>query len=79
MAAVVTGNATRCIFGAGSRGTDVSDHNFRIGEQVARVPSLSERFAASGVYEVIRQLSTSNGELGEPCERVVRESQLRRS
>jgi hypothetical protein len=86
VAAVVSGDATHCIFGAGSRGTDVTDHKFRIGEQVELVPSLSERFAASSVYEVVRQLPTSNGELGyriksarRPCERVVRESQLRRS
>jgi hypothetical protein len=64
---------------------DVTDHKFRIGDKVELVPSIYERFAASGIYEVIRQLPTSNGELGyriksvkEPYERVVRESQLRR-
>ncbi len=66
--------------------SDVTDHKFRVGEHVELVPSLSERFAATGMYEVVRQLPTSNGELGyriksvrEPYERVVRESQLRRS
>ena len=63
----------------------MTDHKFRIGDKVELVPSIYERFAASGIYEVIRQLPTSNGELGyriksvkEPYERVVRESQLRR-
>ena len=80
------GPATHRILDAGSRGTDLTDHKFRIGEQVELVPSLSERFAATGMYEVVRQLPISNGELGyriksarEPYERVVRESQLRRS
>ena len=64
----------------------MTDHKFWIGEKVELVPSIYERFAATGIYEVVRQLPTSNGELGyriksvrEPYERVVRESQLRRS
>ena len=55
-------------------------------DQMELIPSLSERYAAAGIYEVIRQLPTSNGEFGyriksarEPHERAVRESQLRRS
>jgi len=79
-AAAVPGNATRCIFGAGSRGTDVTDPKFRIGEQVELVPSLSARFAATGIYEVVRQqLGCRIKSAREPHERVVRESQLRRS
>ena len=63
----------------------MSDYKFRIGEQVELVPSLTERLAAGGIYEVVRQLPTNNGELGyhiksdrEPYRRAVRESQLRR-
>ena len=79
-AAAVPGNATRCIFGAGSRGIDVTDPNFRIGEQAELVPSLSERFAATGIYEVVRQqLGCRIKSAREPHERLVRESQLRRS
>jgi hypothetical protein len=47
--------------------------------------SLAERLAAGGIYEVVRQLPTNNGEFGyriksarEPYERAVRESHLRR-
>ena len=65
-------------------GPDVAEHKFQIGEQVEFIPGLSERLASAGVYEVVRQLPTSNGEFGyrikserEPYERVVRESQLR--
>jgi hypothetical protein len=64
----------------------MTDHKFRIGERVELIPSLSERFAATGMYEVVRQLPTTDGEFGyriksiqEPYERVVKESQLRRS
>jgi hypothetical protein len=64
----------------------VTDHKFRIGEKVELVPSIYERFAATRTYQVVRQLPTSNGELGyriksarEPHERIVRKSQLRRS
>ena len=72
---------------AGDRGgSDMSVHKFRIGEEVELIPSLAERYAAAGIYEVIRQLPTSNGEFGyriksarEPHEMAVRESQLRRS
>jgi hypothetical protein len=63
----------------------VADHKFRIGEQVELVPGMAERLTAGGIYEVVRQLPTSNGEFGyriksdrEPYERAVRESQLRR-
>jgi hypothetical protein len=44
--------------------THVSDHKFRIGEQVEFIPGLSERLASPGIYEVVRQLPTSNGEFG---------------
>jgi len=36
----------------------VTDHKFRIGEQVELIPRLAERYAAAGIYEVIRQLPT---------------------
>jgi hypothetical protein len=55
-----------------------------LAEQVELVLSPAERLAAGGIYEVVRQLPTNNGELGyriksdrEPYQRAVRESQLR--
>jgi hypothetical protein len=44
--------------------THVADHKFRIGEQVELVPGMAERLTAGGIYEVVRQLPTSNGEFG---------------
>jgi hypothetical protein len=56
-----------------------------LAEQVELALSPAERLAAGGIYEVVRQLPTNNGELGyriksdrEPYQRAVRESQLRR-
>src|SRR5437868_6446910 len=47
-----------------ARSTEMTHHKFRIGERVELIPSLSERFAATGMYEVARQLPTTGGEFG---------------
>ena len=60
-------------------------HKFQVGEIVQLSPSVS-RNVLGGSYEVIQQLPEGNGEfqyrtksMNEPHERVVRESELRKS
>jgi hypothetical protein len=61
------------------------EHKFRIGEIVQLSPAIS-RNASGGVYVVTKQLPESAGgyeyrikSFNEPHERVVRESELRKS
>jgi hypothetical protein len=61
------------------------DHKFRVGEIVRLSPFIT-RNVPGGSYEVIKQLPERSGELeyriksmNEPHERVVRESELRKS
>jgi len=63
----------------------MSNHKFKLGITVFLERSSFNRDAASGAYEVTRQLPERNGEFeyqikssGEPHARVVRESELSR-
>jgi hypothetical protein len=58
-------------------------HKFRLGQSVRLSPTLFNRDAARGSYAVTRQLPERDGQLeyqikslGEPHERVVKESDL---
>ncbi len=58
-------------------------HKFRVGQKVQLV---APHFEPAGDYEIVRQLPDANGEChyriksaDEPHERVVKESQLRKS
>ena len=60
----------------------MATHKFRVGRKV----QLVDRYAPVGDYEIVRQLPESNGEFQyrikgshEAHERVVKESQLRKS
>jgi hypothetical protein len=63
----------------------MSNHKFKLGLTVFLERTTLNRDAASGAYEVTRQLPERNGEFeyqikssGEPHARVVRESELSR-
>jgi hypothetical protein len=63
----------------------MATHKFRVGQKVRFVPSLLERNAPVGDYEIMRQLPDAYGEFyyrikstHESHERVVKEGQLRR-
>ena len=64
----------------------MATHKFRIGRKVQLVATLFDRYAPAGDYEIVAQLPESNGEFQyrikgshEAHERVVKESQLRKS
>ena len=64
----------------------MATHKFRVGQQVYLLPEPSVRHLPKGEYEVVRQLPESDGEFHyqiksphEMHQRVVKESQLRRS
>ncbi len=61
-------------------------HRFRLGQKVQFARGYPYRSAASGDYEVVRQLPNSEGEFHyrikstmEPHERVVKESELQKA
>ena len=67
------------------QGERMSKHKFKLGLSVFLQHTNLNRGAASGTYEVTRQLPERNGEFeyqiksaGEPHARVVRESELSR-
>jgi hypothetical protein len=64
----------------------MAPHKFRVGQEVQLVATLLERYAPTADYQIVRQLPDAYGELyyrimspDEPHERVVKESQLRKS
>jgi hypothetical protein len=64
----------------------MATYKFRVGRKVQLIATLFSRFAAAGDYEIVRRLPESNGEFQykiksphEAWERVVKESQLRKS
>ena len=64
----------------------MATHKFRVGQKVQFVATLFEQFAPRGDYEIVRQLADAYGEFSyrikkadETHERVVKESQLRKS
>jgi hypothetical protein len=64
----------------------MATHKFRVGQKVWLVATRFDRYIPAGEYEVVRQLPKSDGEFQyrikgshEAHERVVKESQLRKS
>jgi hypothetical protein len=64
----------------------MTEHRFRLGQKVHFVRGYPYRNSASDLYEIVRQLPDSNGEyhyriksVGEPHERVVKESELEKA
>ena len=64
----------------------MATHKFRVGQKVQLVATLFEQYAPRGDYEIVRPLPNAYGEFhyriksaDEPHERVVKESQLRKS
>lgn len=73
---------TSCLFWAEN---DLSDHKFKIGQSVLYTSGIYGRGAASGVYKITQLLPSESDDCqyrikssGEPHERVVKESQLKR-
>jgi len=63
----------------------MATHKFRVGQMVELVPGLPMRYAPADDYKIVRQLPNDHGEVcyrvksaDKPCERVVKESPLRR-
>jgi len=64
----------------------MATHKFRVGQKVQLVATLFEQYAPRGDYEIVRRPPNAYGEFhyriksaDEPHERVVKESQLRKS
>jgi hypothetical protein len=64
----------------------MATHKFRVGQKVQLIATLFEQYAPKGEYEIVRQLPDAYGEFyyrikspDEPHEKVVKESQLRKS
>ena len=64
----------------------MATHKFRVGQKVQMIAKFFDRHAPVGDYEIVLQLPESEGEFNykiksphEPHQRMVKESQLRRS
>ena len=64
----------------------MATHKFRVGQKVQMIATFFDRHAPVGDYEIVLQLPESEGEFNykiksphEPHQRMVKESQLRRS